>query len=207
ARPEDRPRHRLRAGGVEAAGAADPRRDRGVAQRGDEADRAGRMMGWDQQRADVLEAGYAERAKWAGANRDAADDARLAAEELARRNRDATRAGVDPASPRTVAAAPEHTREGRPDTTPRPDAVPARQRVDEHEQGSTLAAEMDRLRAVWQEAAEAGAFRRGEDSGREASRQQAAAETARQQRNRGYERPHHQAQEQAQEMDGPSLGY
>lgn len=219
-----------------------------------ERDQAQRMMGWHQQRAAVLEIGYAERAKWAEATRDVAEDARLAAEELSRRNRDATRVGTVTPGPRTVGAGPQRTRDTGQDTTEQRSAAPASERVGDQqrtavgEQEQSLAAAMARLREAigaraaqgpgvegqepgqrptgaaqkqdsatadpyarlraWrQERAEAAAYRRGEDSGQETSRQRAAAETARQQRDHGYERPQHQAQEQGQEMDGPSLGY
>jgi conjugative relaxase-like TrwC/TraI family protein len=245
---EYRTSHRLLSGEIAAAQAVDHPRHQEVAGMVSERDQAQRMMGWHQQRAAVLEIGYAERAKWAEATRD------VAAEELSRRNRDATRAGTVTPGPRTVGAGLQRTRDTGQDTTEQRSAVPASERVGDQqrtavgEQEQSLAAAMARLREAigaraaqgrgvegqepgqrptgaaqkqdsttadpyarlraWrQERAEAAAYRRGEDSGQETSRQRAAAETARQQRDHGYERPQHQAQEQGQEMDGPSLGY
>ena len=216
---EYRTSHRLLTGEIEAAGQDDHPRHHDVARMVEERDQVRRMMQWHQQRAAALETGYAERTKWAEATRDVAEDARLAAEELDRRNREATRPGAVRPGPRTVGADPEHAVTSRQVATEdRADAPVGRVRHVEGQdldqrtaasgrtQGSPLDDAMAKLQAARQASAERAAYRRGESVGQDTNRQR-AAEIERQRQDRGYERTHEQVQEHDHGIDGPSFGY
>lgn len=213
---EQRVRFNLRTAEIDAAAADDRDLSRKVEERGE----IRRMMQWHQQRAAVLENGHAERAKWAEAHRDVAEDARLAAEELSRRNREATRAGAVTPDPRKVG--PDTRTDGQPEAAARPANVEHRQ-VVEHQGGAagrdtagrrpvpTTAEAIETLRSARRASEELRAYQRGVSAGQDAARQReaaAAAETERQQRATGYEPTgRHQVAEaeRSAEQDGPTI--
>lgn len=215
---EQRVRVSARTAEIGAAGDGDPDLPRKIEERAS----LRRMMQWQQQRAADLENRHAHRSKWAEAHRDVAEDARIAAEELARRNREAARTGAVTPDPRKVG----------PDTEPdrgqeRPADRPAqaeqgqdveRQDVEPRASGAgrrpvpTTAEAIEKLRAVRQVSEERRAYQRGHDAAQDAERQQGtavAAEAERQQRTAGYDHVRQQREaatvEHSAEQDGPTM--
>ncbi|WP_224389133.1 hypothetical protein [Pseudonocardia sp. ICBG1293] len=202
---------------IGAAGDGDPDLPRKIEERAS----LRRMMQWQQQRAANLETGHAHRSKWAEAHRDVAEDAQLAAEELARRNRAADRAGVVTPDPRKVGpdAAPGR---GQEPSVRRP--APADHRdvegrdVEGRSSGAarravpTTAEGIETLRTARQTSDERRAYQRGHDAAQDTARTQgaaAAAEAERQQRTAGYDHVRTQREaatvERGVEQDGPTI--
>ncbi|OLL89483.1 putative TraA-like conjugal transfer protein [Pseudonocardia sp. Ae706_Ps2] len=219
---EQRVRVSARTAEIGAAGDGDPDLPRKIEERAS----LRRMMQWQQQRAADLENSHQHRGKWAAAHRDVAEDARLAAEELARRSREAARAGVVTPDPRKVG--PDTDRAIVPESAPRPaqaeqrpdDArrdVEQRQEAGQRPDGAvrrpvpTVAEAMETLRSARQASEEQRAYQRGTIAGQGTARQRdtaAAAETERQQRSTGYELTQERkapAVEHSAERDGPTM--
>ncbi|NWJ69603.1 relaxase domain-containing protein [Pseudonocardia sp. ICBG1122] len=214
---EQRVRVSARTAEIGAAGDGDPDLPRKIEERAS----LRRMMQWQQQRAANLETGHAHRSKWAEAHRDVAEDAQLAAEELARRNRAADRAGVVTPDPRKVGpdAAPGR---GQEPSVRRP--APADHRdvegrdVEGRSSGAarravpTTAEGIETLRTARQTSDERRAYQRGHDAAQDTARTQgaaAAAEAERQQRTAGYDHVRTQREaatvERGVEQDGPTI--
>ena len=196
---EHRISQRLRQAEIDTLPETDPARARLVAER----DSLARMVQWHTRRAADLEDGYTRRAEWAASSRDVADDARLAAEELARRGLPAERAGTPEPDNRRVGRDPEHQPEAAqtvgatPDTRDVPQAAVAvgRGRTVEHGRGVEA---VEALRETATASTENVAYDRGRTVEQTHSSERVAAaevEDDRSRRDRGLE--HSQERERA----------